>query len=177
MKEKKSTISLIIECGIFILLGIIAGVLITNQMNNKPKKEEPKQEESPIEKEEVKEPTSNEILNSLVGEWGMCLGEYNCRGLIISKTDDNKYTYTPYIMWSDGGETGEITNTEKVEENIYKINTHYKGYNNEIGSSPEQTLEYTINISELSNQILYVNDAKFQKITGDRESFFQSLMN
>ncbi len=176
MKEKKVTFSLIIQCGIFILLGIIAGILITNQLNKKPEPEKVKKEEKTELKEEKKELTTDEVLSSIVGEWGMCLGEYNCRGIIISKSDNN-YTYTPYIMWSDGGQAGDITNIEKIEENIYKLTIHYKGYNNELGSAPEQTIENRINISEISSQALYIGDTQYQKITGDRETFFKSIMN
>ena len=175
MKEKKVTFSLIVQCGIFILLGVIAGILITNQLNQKPTPEEPKEEEKEEVKEEKKELTTEEVLNSIIGEWGMCLGEYNFRGIIVSKGDNN-YTYTPYIMWSDGGQSGDITNTVKVEDNIYKITIHYKGYNNELGSSPEQTIENRINISEVSSQVLYIGDTQYQKITGDRETFFKSIM-
>ena len=178
MKDKRSTIKFIIECGIFIMLGIIIGILITNQTNKSSKEEEPPKEEKTEEVQvpEEKEPTTEEILSSIEGEWGMCLGEYNCRGLIISKGDNNKYTYTPYIMWSDGGEAGEIQKLTKTEDNTYKFEVYYKGYSNELGTAPERTVEYKINISELDSQKLKIEDNTYQKITGDRETFFKSIM-
>ncbi len=176
MKDKKSTITLIIECGILILLAIIAGILITNKINEKREKS-PKEEIKENDNIESKEPSTEEILSSIEGEWGMCFGNYDCRGLIISKGENNKYTYTPYIMWSDGGETGEVQEITKIENNIYKLKVYYKGYSNELGSAPERTDEYKINIDELTSQIIYIGENKYQKITGDRETYFQSIMN
>ena len=180
MKKKKNTITFIIECGIFILLGVIAGILITNQTNNKPKDEKHNEEKQvqKEKKEEVKEeigPTNNEILNSVIGEWGMCTDE-DCRGITISKEDNDKYTFTPYIMWSDGFDSGEIQELIKIENNVYSFKVYYKGFSNEIGSAPERTIEYKINIGELDSKNLYVEGKKYQKIEGNRESFFQSLI-
>ena len=178
MKEQKKDLKFFIECGIFIMLGIIIGILITNQTGSKPKEEPPKEEIiEEVQEAEEKEPTEEEILSSIEGEWGRCEGNYNCRGLIISKSDDSKYIYTPYIMWSDGGEGGEVQEVTKVEKDIYNVKVHFKGYSNELGSSPESTVDYKIDLSELDSQKIKVEDNTYQKMTGDRETFFKSIMN
>lgn len=178
MKDKKNNIKFIIECGIFIMLGIIIGILITNQTDKKPKEEQPKEEKiEEVQETKEKEPTTEEILNSIEGEWGRCAGSYNCRGLIVSKGDNNEYTYTPYIMWSDGGEAGEIQEVTKIEEKKYNVKVHFKGYSNELGSSPESTVEYKVDLSELDSQKIKIEENTYQKIIGDRETFFKSIMD
>lgn len=187
MKEEKNknknniTISKIIDFGTIVVFGMIIGFLVVRQIYNRNENsktiDEALEEKEELQKTDaVLEINNEEVLNKIAGEWGMCLGEYNCRGLTITEDGEDKYTYTPYIMWSDGGEPGEINNIEKLEDNIYKLTIHYNGYDNEIGSSPERTVEYKVNIAGLPKE-LQVDENKFQKITGDREEFFKSIMN
>jgi len=123
----------------------------------------------------INELTTNEVLSQLVGEWGICNGEYDCRGIIISKNND-KYTYIPYIMWSEGGIGGEIQNVNIISKNQYELIVYFAGYESVESSAPEQTIKYNIDIKDLALETLYVNDNKYKKVTGDRETFFTKLM-
>lgn len=172
MKDKKNLIIVCLLLIIFLLIGIILGVLVFK----KTKPETLPTKDEPVIEEKEKELTTDELLTMLEGEWGMCLGEYNCRGIIISVGKDGNYLFTPYIMWSDGGEAGTVQKTEKTGENIYKLTVYYKGYDNELGSSPERTEEYNLNITDIESSTITVGDTKYQKITGDREAFFNSIM-
>ncbi len=159
---------------IFVLLGVVIlfiGVFYGMSLGKKPT-------EQPVENnevEEAKELSTEEVLSSMVGEWGTCLGEYDCRGLIVGK-NGNEYYYTPYVMWSEFGDKGTIEKVTKVEDNNYKLTVHYPGYSDELGSAPERTVEYTVNISETASKILYVDSKKYQQVNGDRETFFKSIM-
>ncbi len=106
----------------------------------------------------------------------MCHGEYDCEGIIIGK-DNNNYSYTPYRMWSEFGSKGIIEKTEKTEDGKYTLTIHHEAYEDDFSSSPEYTIDQTIGISEVANNILYVGTVKFQKIEGDRETFFRSIMS
>ncbi len=164
MEKKKNIIIIVLLLIIVFLIGAIFGVLLKDKIKN---------ETLPEEKEEIKEPTTDEVLSSIVGEWGYCTGEYNCRGLIISK-NDGKYSFAPYIMWSEFGQAGSIDNVKKTKENTYELTVHYAGYSNEMGSSPESTNTYTIDLSDTSQ--IKINENTYQKVTGDRETFFNNLM-
>ncbi len=169
-QEKTKNIIIFVLLGVIILLiGIICGVMLNKKVTNEtPIKEE--------EKEEVKEPTTDEVLSLLVGEWGTCAGYYNCYGLIVSQ-DGNNYTYTPYVMWSEFGGNGNIQKVESLGDNKYKLTVYFPAYEDELNSSPERTGEYTVDITNAKNNELYFGETKYQKITGDREAFFQSIMS
>ena len=169
-KEKIKTIAIFVLSGIIILfIGIFFGMnLNKNNVEKTPNDDIV---------EEVKEPTIDEVLTSLTGEWGMCYGEYDCRGILIGKNDTGEYYYTPYVMWSEFGDKGTIKSTEKEDNNKYKLTVYFAGYEDELGSAPERTLDYTIDISEISEHNLYVGTVKYQLINGDRESFFRSIMS
>lgn len=164
-ENKKNIIIIVLLCVIILLIGIIMGVLLNKKLIDNTTSEEP-----------TKELTTEEILASIDGEWGMCKAEYECYG-IITRKDEGTYYYVPYLMWSEFGDQGTVENTEKIDDNTYKITVHYPGYENMEGSSLEQTLEYTIDLSKVSDDILYVDNDKYQKVTGDREAFFQSIMS
>ena len=166
MERRKNIIIVVLILIILFLLGIIFGVVLRDKTTKKEK--EPEKETT------VTEVNTDEVLSGLVGEWGMCLGEYNCRGIIISK-DNDKYYYSPYIMWSEFGQAGEIQSITKTEGKEYEITVHYAGYENELSSAPEETVKYKISISDLPLAILYVGGDKYQKMTTDRETFFNSI--
>lgn len=171
MNNKKSTVIVVFLCMIFLVLGTILGIIVYERIINKEKPAEPIKVEEP--QETVL--TTEELLTTLSGEWGTCKEGDGCYGLIISKKDDGTYYFTPYIMWSEGRPGGTVTKTEKNEENVYTVTVHYDAYDSVESSGPESTVEYKINISDVSSNTIYVNEAKYQKITGDRETFFNSI--
>lgn len=169
-KEKiKTIIIVVLLCIIILFIGIFCGM----KLNKSNVTETPNNNTV----EEVKEPTTDEVLASMVGEWGMCFGEYDCRGLFVGKNDNGEYYYTPYIMWSEGSGSGTIKNLEKVEDSKYKLTVYFAGYEDELGSAPERTNEYVVDVKDISTNILYVESNKYQLINGDREEFFRSIMS
>ena len=163
--KKKNIIIAVLLLVILFLIGMLFGAVLKGTKNENP----------PVENTTEEEPTTDEILSSLVGEWGHCKGEYNCDGIIVSKNND-KYTYAQYIMWSEGTPAGEIQNINKTDNKKYELTVYYAGYEDVESSAPERTEKYNINITDLPLEILYVNDNKYQKVTGDRETFFNNLM-
>ena len=163
-KEKIKTITIIFLLFIIVLfIGIICGMLLDKKTTD----------DDVVETSN--DLTKEEVLTSLVGEWGMCHKEYGCNGIIIGKDEDGSYYYSPYVMWSEGGDKGTIKSIERINSNKYKLTIYFPGYENEMGSSPEQTIDYTVDISEISSEILYVESIKYQLIIGDREAFFNSI--
>lgn len=172
-KEKLKTIIIFVLVGIIILM---IGVFVGTKISKKDMEEAPKEDSPKVEEKEEKEKSTDEVLASLVGEWGMCIGEYNCRGIIIDKSGDS-YTYTPYIMWSEFGDVGVIKEIKKTQDDKYKLTVYYDGFEDEIGNfSPEQTLDYEINLKEIEDNNLYVGLEKYVRVSGDRETFFRSIM-
>ena len=127
------------------------------------------------EKEFDNKQVTYDVLDSLIGEWGFCDGEYNCRGIIISKNND-KYIYTPFIMWAGGRAGGEVKSVSKIGNNEYEITVYFAAYENEESSAPEQTIKYNVDTTKVTEERLYVDDYKYQKVIGDREIFFENLM-
>lgn len=178
MEKKKNTVLNIALIIIVIETILLAAASIYIIYNGKviSEKESPKVD-PPIKesKENQQTETKEEVLEELIGEWGMCLKEYDCRGIIIAKTKNSEFTYTPYIMWSEGGVAGKIKTFEKISEKVYKISVYYAAYNNEMSSGPEQTIEYTIDINNIKENNIKIDNKVYQKIVGDRESFFKAL--
>ena len=168
-KEKIKTAIIVVLLGLVILFaGIFYGISL-----NKDKPVETPENNTIKEQEEV---TTDKILASIVGEWGTCDGEDGCRGIFIGKDDNDEYYFTPYIMWSEGGDRGTIKLINNVEGKKYKLTVYFAGYEDEMGSAPERTLGYLVDVSEVESDILYIENAKYQLITGDREEFFRSIM-
>ena len=164
-KERIKTIIILVLSGVVILfIGVFLGMYLNKD----------KTPQNNVEK--AKELSTEEVLASIVGEWGMCNGEYDCQGIFIGK-DNNEYYYTPYIMWSEGGDRGTIKKIDSLGGNKYKLTVYYAGYEDDFGSSPERTIEYTIGTSEVAINNLYVGNKKYQLIKGDREIFFKSIMS
>ena len=170
MKNKKSNIIIVILCMIFLVLGIILGIIVYDKIINKVKPTEPTVLEEPKEEEL----TQAELLTKISGEWGTCK-DGSCYGLIISKKENGEYYYTPYLMWSEGTPGGIVKQTSKVEKDTYKVTVHYDAYEDFESSGIEHTDEYKINISEVDTNVIYINETKYQKITIDREKFFNSI--
>lgn len=176
-EQKKKNIALVVIVIETILLAAAGIYIIFNSNNLASHPNNTNEPNIPIEdvKENIQpEDSTKEVLAKLVGEWGMCIKEYDCRGVVISKTENSEYKYTPYIMWSDGGETGTIKSVEKQGDK-YKLTVYFSGYNNELGSSPEQTNEYLIDMTNIEENNINIGDNTYQKMTGDRETFFKSL--
>lgn len=185
-KEKKKNNTLIVLVVVLCLLVLGLGgyivydkVLskdgkITEQSNVDEQQEDKSTNQTNDAKQQEKVLSSDELLNNLTGEWGTCK-DNSCYGIIIGKRDNGEYYYTPYIMWSDGGTSGTVKNSEYKEKDVYLLTVYYAAYDNIESSGIEHTDEYEINISEVSSDIIYINDTKYQKITTDRETFFNSI--
>ncbi len=170
--NKKNIIITIVLCIIFFALGTFLGLIIYDKINTKNPIVEDK---SDNKTEEEKSLTKEELLDVLVGDWGNCEGQ-SCHGVIIAKKDNKVYTYMPYIMWSDGFVAGIITDVTNVKKDIYDVTVYTAAYEGLESSSPEQITTIRVNISEISAGTIYLNDTNFQKIAGDREAFYNSIM-
>ncbi len=171
MSKTKNIIIIILLCIIFFLIGILSKGYFDKKGNVKDTSNDFIEEQNTTNTSE-----ENDIsLDNLVGDWGTCDGEYSCKGIIVSKVDATYY-YTPYIMWSEYGGRGEIKKITKTKENQYEMEVYYEGYENEMSSAPEETLNYKLDISDISNNIIYINEEKYQKIVGEREAFYTSIM-
>ena len=130
---------------------------------------------SNISQQPQKKLTTEELLDQLVGEWGSCKDNSSCYGKIIEKRENGEYYYTSFVWQTDGDTSGTIKKAEYIEKDIYLLTVYYPTYENEIDSEEEHTDEYKIDISEVSSNIIYIDGIKNQKITTDRDSFFNSI--
>jgi hypothetical protein len=162
MKDKKTIIIVILLCIVFALVGFILG---SGKLSHK---EEPKPE--------IVEETNEEVLSKATGEWGMCEGESDCRGAFITKKSDTEFTFSEYIMWSEFGLAGKIETIAKTDTSKYELTVHYEKVETEEYSVEESTEKHTIDTSKLSEEILSIDDKDYQKVTGDRDTFFRSIM-
>ena len=162
MKDKKTIIIVILLCVIACLVGFILG---KDKLFNK---EEPTPEP-------VVEVTNEEALATAIGEWGRCTEKYSCYGVFISQNEENEFTFSEYLMWSEWGPVGKIQKIEKLADNKFELTVHYDKVENEEFSYEESTETHTIDLSELTNNAIEVDDQKYEKITGDREEFFNNL--
>ena len=178
--EKKKNNSLIILVVILCLLVLGMGgyIVYDKVLSNKENIDEQQNDNltNQTNKAEQQEEilSSDDLLYKLTGEWGTCK-DNSCYGIIIGKRDNGEYYYTPYLMWSEGGASGTVNNSEYKEKDVYLLTVYYAAYDNIESSGIEHTDEYEINISEISSNVLYINDTKYQKITIDRETFFNSI--
>ena len=170
MKNKQLVILIIILA--ILVLGMGGYILYDKVINVK---EGPKSvEKEKGNKSNENELTTEELLDKITGEWGGCDDEY-CYGKIIGKNEKGNYYFTPYVMWSESSGSGTITKTEYIEKDVYILTVHYDKFESEEYYSPEQTVEYKIDVSKLSSNILNIGDLKYQLITIDRDEFFHSI--
>lgn len=168
-KDNKKIITIVI-CLIFFAIGILVGYFIC-------KKTIPLNEKEPDKEDKSNSEEKVNITNQILGDWGMCLDEWDCYGINITKNDNEEYFYEPYIMWSESAGAGKVINTEKVNDHKYILTIHYDAYEDFEVSSKEQTVEYVIDISKLSENILISSSKEYHKITKDRETAFDEIMN
>ncbi len=181
--QKNNTGLIVLVIVLFLLVLGLGGYIIYDKVINKEKPIEQnniidQQEESQTEQNSIVEQqerlTTDELLDKLTGEWGACK-EGSCYGKIIGKRENGEYYYTPYLMWSDGGTSGTVKKSEYKEKDVYLLTVYYAAYEGMESSGTEHTDEYKINISEISSNIIYIDETKYQKITTDRETFFNSI--
>ena len=171
MENQKNNSGLMVLIVILCLIVLgLGGYIVYDKVINKEKSTEQNSAEEQIEEKL----TTKKLLSELTGEWGACK-DSSCYGIIIGKRDNGEYYYTPYLMWSDGGTSGTIKKVSYKEKNVYLLTVYYAAYEGMESSGEEHTDEYEINISEVSSDIIYINNTKYQKITTDREAFFNSI--
>lgn len=160
--NKFQKFNLVLNILIIILLIAIIVLFITknNNSNIEIKNNKPKEEKN--------------IVENLIGEWGMCISDMNCYGMIIKK-EGNDYSFNSYQMWSEGNGPGIIKKSTKITDDEYKLEIYFPAYEDEISSSEEYTGNYLLDISKISNNIIKFNNYEYQKVIGDREDFFRSL--
>lgn len=168
-KNRKWLIILVIF--LFLLILGLVGYIVYDKVISKEKVTE----KSNIIERQDKKLTTEKLLDKLIGEWGFCKDSNSCYGKIIEKRKNGKYYYTPYIWGSDGGTSGTIKKAEYKEKDIYLLTVYYPAYEGEDSSGDEDINEYKIDISETSSNIIYIDGIKYQKITTDRDSFFNSI--
>ena len=180
MKKGKSNVGIIMFLlAVIIILLVVIVVLFVNLINIKDNEKyqnsenDNKKVDNVLNKDEIQNESNEDILNVFVGEWGMCDENNGCYGVIIAKDDKNSYTYNPYFMWSDGGNIGTINSVVKIDDNKYELMIYFPERES-AGSFYEESNEKII-ISK-NNDDIEINNIRYQKITIDREEFFQSLI-
>ena len=122
---------------------------------------------------------NTQLLNNLIGDWGIC-NKTSCHGLEIIKKG-NAYYYTFYMPWSGGFRQAKIiSNLKRVGNNKYEIVGYYEPTTADsiFGEQEAKEETITINIDKINSNIIIVNSNNvYEKITGDREDFYQSKLN
>ena len=175
MEKEKKNVGVIALMGVIILILLVLCILFaTGKLTFNASKPSEEKEEEKIQEPVVVELTREELMDKLAGEWGTCV-DGSCFGIMVSKKDDNTYSYTSYLMWSDGINNGVVTDTSMAEENKYNVTVYFPPYEDMMNTYYEHTNNYLINISDIESNVIYIGDTKYQKITTDRESFFNSI--
>lgn len=179
MKKEKNNVGIImLLLAVIVFLLIVIVVLFINLTSIKTNEQNLQSNNSNVDgvlNENITQTESDEyVLNMFVGEWGMCDENNGCYGVIIAKDGNNNYTYNPYFMWSDGGNIGSINSVKKMDNNEYEL-TVYFPERESAGSFYEESTEKIV--ISMNNNDIVINNIKYQKITIDREQFFQSLIS
>lgn len=112
------------------------------------------------------------ILDGIVGNWGS-VRENSCYFVTISK-EDNKYNYIYGEYGTDGTLTGDIIEYKAIGNDKLYLKVYFPKKVTEFSESLEKTDEYVINTSQLSSNIIIINNQEKEKVTGSFEDFFNS---
>lgn len=120
-----------------------------------------------------------DILNVLLGDWGMCISS-NCYGIKIYKDDSNIYYYNPYQYWTGGWRSAKVlSGIKKISENKYEIIGYYPATSEDsiYGEKTEKIDKITIDISNVTSNIIVINNTEYEKITTTSDEFYNSKIN
>lgn len=174
MEKKNSVLGVLVILLSVVVLGL-TGFIVYDKVLNKDAKNENTNSSTinnEVENTDGSSISSTEMLDKIVGNWGRVNG-MACYLISISRKD-NKYTFNSVEYGTDGGLFGEVVEHKSIDSDKLYLKVHFPERVNEVGETPEQTSEYVINISELSSNILIINNNKWEIVTGTLEEFFNS---
>ena len=119
-----------------------------------------------------------ERLDKIIGDWGRCEGTL-CNGIEIRK-EKNFYYYMFYVPNAGGFREARFLYTPtNIEKNKYEVTGYYSATSGDsiYGENLEKEEELIIDTSKISSNIIIVNNIEYEKITGNREQFYNSKQN
>ena len=170
-KNKNGIVALLVV--VIIILLVLVILLATETISFKSQTTNNTKDDTQII--ENNDTLKEEILDKAIGEWGMCDNNHACYGINIAKSQEQKYTYRPYQMWSDGFYGGNVEIIEKTNDTTITLTVHYEAVHNMVTDIEEHTNKYVIDISKVDQNIIIVDSVEYKKIIGDRELFFNQL--
>ena len=174
MEKKNNVFGILILCAIVLAVGIFIGKDMNSDSSSKKNNQTNKEANEKNKKNTNKKSTKTKKEDKTVGEWGICYGEYQCNEVVIGK-DGKDYSYIVFPMWSEAGGIGKVTEFRVVEKNNYKLTVHYDEDDNDLVYTPEQTIEVTIDVTDIGKGYIELNGERYKKVVGDTEEFFMSL--
>ena len=168
--EKKNSVLGVLVILLSVVVLELTGFIVYDKVLNKDTKNE--NNNNGVEVNDNSSVSAAEMLDKVVGKWGNVNG-MTCFFLSISN-EDNKYIFNSGQYGTDGGLLGDIIEYKAVDSEKLYLKVHFPERINEVSETPEQTNEYVINISELSSNIIILNNKNWEKVTGTWEDFFNS---